>query len=320
MKVTVYRPDRIDDDPPRPLAELLESPEGVVWVDMTGPRDADVQVLREVFGFHPLAIEDALTQRQRPKLEAYDGYLFLTVHAVRPGRERTGVVWDEVDIFAGPRYIVTVHPRPVAAVEDARSRLGHAPAADRASADYVLYTILDSAVDTYFPVLDRLEGFLERLEDQLFRRPAARTLDEIVTLKRSLLHLRRTAAPLRDLVSSLMRRDHPLVRPQTALYLRDVFDHLLRITDAIDTHRDLITGTLDVYLTAASNRLNEVVKVLTVITAVFASLAVITGIYGMNFERAWPPFGWPYGFPAVLAGMAVVVGLMLALFRRQGWL
>ncbi|MDR7560155.1 MAG: magnesium/cobalt transporter CorA [Armatimonadota bacterium] len=318
MRVTVYRTDRVEEDPRRPLADLLAAPDGVVWVDMTGPQEADVRVLREVFGFHPLAVEDALKQRQRPKLEAYDGYLFLTVHALRPGRERAGLSWDEVDIFASSRYVVTVHPRPVAALDEARARLDHAPATDRAGADYILYALLDCAVDTYFPALDRLESVLERLEDQLFRRPGPRTLDEIVACKRSLLHLRRMAAPLRDLVSSLAH--HPLVRPQTALYLRDVFDHLLRITEAVDTHRDLIAGSLDVYLSAASNRLNEVMKVLTVITAVFASLAVITGIYGMNFERVWPPFPWPYGFPAVLAAMAAIVAVMVVLFRRQGWL
>lgn len=333
MKITRYLPDRAEDDSPVPLAQLLEQDEGALWVDMTGPTEDDLRTLREVFHFHPLAIEDTTKQQQRPKLEEYEGYFFLTMRAVHaphqgsdppprqyPGpaaRERsTGLAWNEIDIFLGPRYVVTVHPETVPALDEARARLTHAQPRLRTSADYVLYAIVDTAVDSYFPVIDRLDAALEPLEDQLCRKPTARTLDHIFALKRTLLHMRRVAAPLRDLLNGLTRRD----RPQTVVYFRDVFDHLLRITDMIDTHRDLITGALDIYLSVISNRLNEVMKVLTVITAVFAALTVISGIYGMNFQRAYPPFDWPYGFAAVLLGMAGITAVMLAMFRRQGWL
>ena len=321
MKITRYGVDGVQDSPPEPLPQQLAREDGALWVDMTGPTEDDLRTLRDVFHFHPLAIEDTLKQRQRPKLEEYEGYFFLTIHAAQPGRERNArLAWDELDIFFGPRYVVTVHPQVVPALEDARARLAHAAPALRAGADYLLYTILDAAVDTYFPVIDRVDAALERLEDQLFRKPSARTLDHIFTLKRTLLQMRRVAAPLRDLLNGLTRRDLPLIKPHTLVYFRDIFDHLLRMTDAIDTHRDLITGALDIYLSVISNRLNEVMKVLTVVTASFASLAVITGVYGMNFERAFPPFDWPYGFAAVLLGMAGVTAVMLALFRRKGWL
>jgi len=344
VKIIRYGADGVQDSPPDPLPHLLAREDGTLWVDMTGPTEDDLRTLRDVFHFHPLAIEDTLKQRQRPKLEEYEGYFFLTIHAAQPGRERnarltphqpanprgasgkastpvgTGLTWDELDIFFGPRYVVTVHPQAAPALEDAQVRLTRAAPALRAGADYLLYTILDAAVDTYFPVIDRVDAALERLEDQLFRKPSARTLDHIFALKRTLLQMRRVAAPLRDLLNGLTRRDLPLIRPHTLVYFRDIFDHLLRITDAIDTHRDLITGALDIYLSVISNRLNEVMKVLTVVTAAFASLAVITGVYGMNFERAFPPFDWPYGFAAVLLGMAGVVAVMLALFRRKGWL
>lgn len=321
MKITRYGADGVQDSPTDPLPHLLAREDGTLWVDMTGPTEDDLRTLRDVFHFHPLAIEDTLKQRQRPKLEEYEGYFFLTIHAAQPGRERNArLTWDELDIFFGPRYVVTVHPQAVPALEDAQVRLTRAAPALRAGGDYLLYTILDAAVDTYFPVIDRVDAALERLEDQLFRKPSARTLDHIFALKRTLLQMRRVAAPLRDLLNGLTRRDLPLIRPHTLVYFRDIFDHLLRITDAIDTHRDLITGALDIYLSVISNRLNEVMKVLTVVTAAFASLAVITGVYGMNFERAFPPFDWPYGFAAVLLGMAGVVAVMLALFRRKGWL
>lgn len=360
MKITRYLADRAEDASPVPLAQLLAADEGALWVDMTGPTEDDLRTLRDVFHFHPLAIEDTTKQQQRPKLEEYEGYFFLTMHAVhaphqgsgqpprqhpgQAGRDRvtglapsqpassagashktstpvgTGLAWNEIDVFFGPRYVVTVHPGAVPALDEARARLTHAQPQLRASADYVLYAIVDTAVDSYFPVIDHLDAALERLEDQLFRKPTARTLDHIFALKRTLLHMRRVAAPLRDLLNGLTRRDLPLVRTQTVVYFRDVFDHLLRITDMIDTHRDLITGALDIYLSVISNRLNEVMKVLTVITAVFASLAVISGVYGMNFQRAYPSFDWPYGFATVLLGMAGITAVMLALFRRQGWL
>lgn len=321
MKITRFAQDRIEDDPAAAVPKLLAARDGAIWIDMQGPSDKDLAVLREVFKFHPLAIEDTLKQRQRPKLEEYEGYFFLTIHATRPGKDReAGISLEEIDIFFGPNYVVTVHPRPVAALEEARTRLGHASSSLRSHTDYILYTIVDSAVDTYFPVIDRIDTALERLEDQLFKRPSAQTLNQIFALKRALLQMRRVAAPLRDLLNVLTRRDLPLIQPQTLLYFRDIYDHLLRITDMVDTHRDLITGALDIYLSVISNRLNAVMKVLTVITAIFAPLAVITGVYGMNFERAFPSFEWRYGFAVVIVAILIIVGVMLATFRRLRWL
>ena len=321
MKVSLYTQDRVTEDPEQPLAELLARPDGVLWVDITGHADEDIRVLREVFAFHHLAIEDTQKQAQRPKLEEYAGYFFMTLHALRPpGPQRQTVALQEIDLFFGSRYVVTVHPHPVAAIEEARLRLEKAAPALRAHTDFILYTVVDTAVDTYFPVIDRIDQALDRTEDQLFRRPTPQALDHLITLRRSLLHMRHVAAPLRDIFNVLMRRDVALVRPETLVYFRDVYDHLLRITDMIDTHRDLLTGAVEVYLSVISNRLNEVMKVLTVITATVGALAVITGFYGMNFTRTFPPFEWRYGVPAVLALMIVIAGAMLAAFRRLRWL
>lgn len=321
MNVTHYAADRIVRDPPVPLGRLLAQEDGVVWVDMTGPTDEDLKTLRDVFHFHPLAIEDTLHQRQRPKLEEYEGYYFMTLHAMHAtGERKAAAALDEVDLFFGDRYLVTVHPHPLAALEEARTRLEHAPSTLRMQPDYVVYIVVDTVVDTYFPVLDRLDDFIERLEDQLFKRPTPRTLDQLFAIKRSLLHMRRVAAPLRDIFTVLTRHDLPFVREQTRVYFRDVYDHLLRITDMIDTHRDLLTGALDIYLSVVSNRLNEVMKVLTVITALAAPLAVISGIYGMNFTRSLPPFELRYGFPLILVVMLASVVVMLTIFRRLRWL
>lgn len=321
MKTVLYTAEGVIEDPPQPLDALLARPDGVVWVDITGPDGDGLQVLREVFRFHPLAIEDTQKQAQRPKLEEYPSYFFMTLHALRPpSPQRAPVGLQEIDLFFAPRYVVTVHPHATPALDEARQRLEKAAPALRPHTDFVLYTIVDTAVDTYFPVIDRIDQVLDRTEDHLLRRPTPHALEHLLTLKRSLVTMRRAAAPLRDIFSILMRRDVALVRPETLVYFRDVYDHLLRITDMIDTHRDLLTGAVEIYMSVVSNRLNEVVKVLTVITAVFAPLAVITGIFGMNFEHAFPPFDWRYGFAALLAVMAAVVAAMLYLFRRRAWL
>ncbi|MGH2400794.1 MAG: magnesium/cobalt transporter CorA, partial [bacterium] len=271
--------------------------------------------------FHPLAIEDTTKQAQRPKLEEYEGYFFMTLHAMRPpGQQRQLVGLQEIDLFFAPRYVVTVHPHPVPAVDEARVRLSKAAPPARAHTDFILYTIVDTAVDTYFPVIDRIDQALDRAEDQIFKRPTPQTLNHLFVLKRSLLQMRRVTTPLRDMFNTLTRRDLTLVRPETLVYFRDVYDHLLRITDMIDTHRDLLTGAVEIYLSAVSNRLNEVLKVLTVITALSAPLAVITGIYGMNFARTFPPFESRYGIVPVLFAMMMVVLGMLYFFRRRGWL
>lgn len=321
MQILHYIGDRVIDLPPEALADAVALQEGALWVDMTGPTAEDQHVLADVFKFHPLAIEDTLKQAQRPKLEEYDGYFFMTFHAVRPPAQRgMSVSLQEIDLFGAPRCVVTVHAHPVPALEEARSRLGKAAGSQRVHADYVLYTIVDSAVDTYFPIIDRLDASLDRLEDHLFLRPSPRALDQLFHIKRSLLYLRRVSTPLRDIFNVLTRHDSGLVRPQTLVYYRDVYDHLLRITDLVDTHRDLLTGAMEIYLTVISNRLNEVMKVLTIVTALLGVGAVITGFFGMNFQRTWPPLEWQYGALAVLLVIFASWVTALAVFRRLHWL
>jgi magnesium transporter len=317
--VTVYREEETTSASTEALSTLLERDSQAIWVDLDRGRPEDLRVLSEVLHFHPLAIEDAQKTEQRPKVESYDGFLFITVHAAR--YDRAGqVALDEIDIFFTRRAVVTVRAAGLAAMDEARARLAKAPGRLCRSSDFVLYTILDTAVDTYFPVLDRIDDHIERLEDHIFKRQTTRTLNSLFRAKRALLHSRRHVVPLRDTLNVLMRREAGLINEQMIVYFRDIYDHVLRITDQIDTHRDLITGTLEIYLSLVSNRLNEVMKVLTVITAIVGPLAVITGIYGMNFERPFPAFDWPYGFGLTIGVMAVIVVGMLILFRRRGYL
>jgi magnesium transporter len=319
MHVLALRGAEIVADPPEPLPSLSQRAGQILWIDLTNPTAESLAPIAQAFGLHPLAVEDALKRRQRPKAEDYEGFLFITVHAARQ-RGAHDVALDEVDIFYGRDYLITVHTGAAAVVDEARRRITQALPDLRGTRGYLLYVVLDAVVDSYFPVLDAMDAYIERLEDALFKRPQPRTLDRLFAAKRSLLALRRVAGPQRDMVSLLMRHDSVLVEERLRAYFRDIYDHLLRITEGIDTHRDLLAGAVEIYLSLTSNRLNEVVKVLTIITAVFASLAVITGVYGMNFERAYPPFGWPYGFVTALGLMAAAVGVMLILFRRLGWL
>jgi magnesium transporter len=319
--VIVLRGSEIVADPSEPLESLRGRSGQIVWVDVPNPSAGTMAHLARVFALHPLAVEDALKRRQRPKAEEYEHVLFITTHAAHArGPHGHGVALDEIDLFYGRDFVITAHGGEVAALVEARRRLAQAPPELRQSEGYVLYAILDAVVDSYFPVLDALDDYVERLEDTLFKKPTPHTLDRLFAAKRSLLQLRRVAAPQRDIMNLLMRHDAALISAPLRAYFRDIYDHLLRITEQIDTHRDLLAGALDIYLSIISNRLNEVMKVLTVITAVFASLAVISGIYGMNFQRAYPPFDWRHGFVAALGIMAASVTVMLAIFRRLRWL
>lgn len=317
-RVLVLRGAETISDPPETLDALRGREGQVLWVDVLNPAPAVMADLARVFMLHPLAVEDALKRRQRPKAEEYDRCLFITTHAAR-ARGTTDVALDEIDVFAGRGFVITTHTAaPV--LDEARRRLAQAPADLRSSDGYLLYVILDAVVDSYFPVLDTLDEYVERLEDTLFKQPTPKTMDRLFAAKRSLLRLRRVASPQRDMMGLMLRHDPQIVGASLRAYFRDIYDHLLRITEQIDTHRDLLAGALDIYLTLTSNRLNEIVKVLTMVTAIFASLAVITGFYGMNFERTFPPFEWRYGIIAAVGIMAASVLIMFAIFRRLRWL
>lgn len=321
MQILVFRGSETITDPPESLDSLRGRDGQALWIDLSHPTPEMMMPIAATFGLHPLAVEDALKRRQRPKAEEYEGFLFITTHAARRrGAQGHDVALDEIDVFFGAGFVITAHSGAAPVLDEVRRRLAAAPPDLRGTEGYLLYAILDAVVDSYFPVLDSLDDYVERLEDTLFKGPKQRTMDQLFAAKRALLHLRRVAAPQRDMMNLLLRHDSRLIGAPLRAYFRDIYDHLLRITEQIDTHRDLLAGALDIYLSIVSNRLNEVVKVLTMITAVFASLAVISGIFGMNFERAYPPFGWRYGFIAALGLMAASVLTMLAVFRRLRWL
>jgi len=225
----------------------------------------------------------------------------------------------EIGLFVGRNYLVSIHSGPVTPLADLMARWEKAPTMMREGVGTLLYALIDEVLDDYFPVLDRLDDRLEVVEDSLFTRPDQQSVEDLLSLKRDLLTIRKVAAPTRDVVNALMRHDSPLYGRQAFVLFQDLYDHTARIIDTVDTYRDILSGALDAYLAVASNRMNEVMKVLTSVATILMTLALIAGIYGMNFQHM-PELKWRYGYFAVL-GVMTVLGLVMAyLFRRKRWL
>ena len=302
--------------PASELAAVLAS-ETPAWIDIVGPDDEDARLMKEVLQFHPLAIEDTRNQRQRPKVEEYPNHLFLILNPGAPGEEETE--FRELDVFLGATFVATVHPEEEPAIAEAERRLARIPRKSL-TPGYVVYTLLDTVVDSYFPILDAVGDEIEQLEDLVTQRPDRETLNRLFQLKRQLVVLRKVVAPQRDAMSLLTRRDLPFVdQARLAYQLRDVHDHLLRLADMVDTFRDLLSSGIDLYMSSVSNRLNRVVNRLTVVTIVVGILAVITGFYGMNFERTWPPFEVGWGVPFALGLMGAAILVIVSVVRWLRW-
>jgi magnesium transporter len=270
-----------------------------------------------VFQFHPLAIEDTRNQRQRPKVEEYPGYLFTILNAV--SLQGDEVTFTELDVFAGERYIVTVHMDAQPTIDEARRRVDEVCQLRPMSAAYLLYALLDVVVDSYFPILEDISDDIEEIGDAIFETPTQDSLQRLFLLKRGLSEMWRVVNQQRDMFLLLMRENSWLVTDEALrFYMRDVYDHLLRIGDNINTFRETATNTVELYMSAVSNRLNQQVNRLTIITMGIGVLAVITGFYGMNFEQTWPPFTAPWGVPFVLALILVtLLGILRFVYMRK---
>lgn len=301
------------------ISDFIEVETNVVWLDAMNPTQEEMQFLAEEFGFHPLSIEDYFTPHPRPKVDEYPGYFFIVTHALTYSREISEIKPTELNFFIGKNYLVTLHEKPVSILKRVSQVWEKKSRMLEDGVGMLLYDIMDGLVDSYFPILDQIDDQIDEIEDDIFGVGKMASVESTFRLKRSLLVLRRIAAPLRDVFNTLLRRDQPLLSPGSITYLRDLYDHTLRITDTIDTYRDILTGALDAYLTVISNQLNGVMKTLTVVATVLISMQVISGIYGMNFKDM-PELSWRYGYEAAL-GLMVAVGLgLLYYFRRIRWL
>lgn len=302
------------------LDSLIDDPNSLIWVDLIDPSDDDFKRIFEEFHFHPLAMEDAQRRHQRPKIDIYEDFFFLVFYAVREPRGAVYFDTQEIAFFIGSNYLVTVHDGPCAEIDGTVKRWQeNIPHGDHAGAAVLLYSILDSIVDNYFPVLDAVAERTDELEQRIFESSGHEALELIFQLRKNLLALRRVLAPERDLMGVIARRDVELLGAETSVYFQDVYDHVLRVTDAIDTYRDLLTGALDAYLSVTSNNLNQVMRTLTSWSIILMSLALITGIYGMNFVHM-PELRLSFGYYAALAGMMILGATLFAWFKRIRWL
>jgi magnesium transporter len=304
------------------ISEHLEEPDTLDWLDLEAPGAAETALLHQEFGFHPLAIEDAVKEHERPKVDAYsDYYLFVFYAAAYNGEanaEDPQIDLRGLNIFAGKNFIVTIHRRPIAQVTQtiARWQVPHSPLGY--SVGGILHALLDAIVDDYFTLMDQVVDRVEDLEDQIFSRQREGAIEEIFALKKDLLLLRRVVSPERDVLNVLLRQETPIFKPDGILYMQDVYDHIVRVTDTIDTYRDLLSSALDSYLSLQSNQLNQLVKTLTLSSIILMACALIAGIYGMNFDFM-PELHWPLGYPFAL-GLMLFVGLGLGLyFRSRKW-
>ncbi|HNP86734.1 MAG TPA: magnesium/cobalt transporter CorA [Kouleothrix sp.] len=301
------------------ISELLTRPGTFVWLDLHDPQPDDLQLLRDEFGFHPLSIEDAARHHERPKLEAFDTYYFMVFYALHYMRDEQKLLSQALGLFIGANYLVSVHPGPIATIDETIARWQNHTAEFGNDSGALLYALLDAIVDDYFPVIDELAERVEDIEQQIFEHFREEALQEVFSLKRDLLAVRRVVAPERDVLNVLIRREVPIFERNTILYLQDVYDHIVRITDSIDTYRDLLSSALDAFLSLQSNQLNQVVKVLTIASIILMCNALVAGIYGMNFEFM-PELHWRLGYPWALALMVGISLGLLWFFRRRRWL
>ena len=301
--------------------------DGVLWFNVDGLGDVEIlETLGAHFGLHPLSLEDVLHIPQRAKLEDYEHYLFLVFHMPLMEPEATGET-EQVSLFLGPAYVLTFQEQPGSDLfESVRLRLrqGHGKLR-QSGADYLAYALLDAAIDGFFPVLENLGDRLTPLEEAVLDHPTRETVEEIYTVRRILIALRRVLWPLRQAVQAFERDDSGLVTVSTRLFLRDCYDHVLQVLDVLENYRELVAGLMETYLSSQSNHLNEIMKVLTIISTIFMPLSFVAGVYGMNFKTEvspWnmPELSWPWGYPFSLLLMASVALSLLVFFRRKGWL
>lgn len=295
-------------------------PGQVSWLNVDGVADAGViQALGGQFQLHPLVLEDVLNTDQRPKVEEYPGYLYIVLRMLQFDRERQQIQSEQVSLVLGGDFVLSFQERAGDVFDGVRERLRTGRRIRFMRSDYLAYALLDAVVDHYFEMLEYLGERVEELEDQIIASPGPDTLAQIHHYKREMLLLRKSIWPLRELLSRLTRDDSPLIADETRLYLRDVHDHVIHVMDSIDTIRELLVSLLDLYLSNVSKRTNEIMKVLTIFASLFMPLTFIAGVYGMNFD-VMPELRWPWGYPAVMLLMLVIVLSLLAYFRRRRWL
>jgi len=322
ITVMDYDAERVEERPlagPADLPPRRDTP-AVTWINVDGLHEtSQIEQIAQQFDLHPLVVEDVVDTTQRPKIEDHTDYLFIVLRMLS-GADDGEVVSEQVSLVLGADFVISFQERPGDVFDPVRARIRSGKGRVRQmDAGYLAYSLLDAAVDNYFAVLERLGDRVESLQDELLADPTPRTLSEIHRLRQEMILVRRSVWPLREVVSALERADSPLVPAPVRTYLRDVYDHTIQVIETAETLRDMLASMLDTYLSSVSNKMNEVMKVLTIIATIFIPLTFLAGVYGMNFKYM-PELEWPWGYPFVVAVMAGLALVMLAYFKRKRWL
>jgi magnesium transporter len=293
----------------------------VTWINVSGiSKVKDLEKLGECFKIHSLVLEDILEVGQRPKVEDYDDYLYIVLNSILPVPEGDRLVAEEISLVLGPHYVLSFYAGDDDIYAPVRERLLQAKGRIRKlGADYLAYSLIDLVVDNYFLELEKFGDQVESLEDEVVANPSPQTLHHVHQFKNDMIMLRKSLWPLREVIARLERRESPLISEALGNYFRDVYDHTIIAIDTVETYRDILSGMLDIYLSSMSNRLNSIMKVLTIIATIFMPLTFITSLYGMNFKNM-PELQWEYGYFMVLGAVVVIAVSMLEYFRRKHWI
>jgi magnesium transporter len=300
---------------PEAITACLQTGEQGFWLDIENPDDSDYTILQDTFRFHPLTLEDIRHQNQRPKIEEYEGYTFVVLFAADWDQDQLKI--REHHLYLSKRYLVTVHIEPSPELTALLSRFRVAPELTHKGLPFLFYLVVDKLVDALFPVIDRIDDETDAIEDTIVERPTPQTLERIYHLKHAAVDLRKALGAQRDLFQRLTTQS--IAGQEMTVYFRDVYDHIVRQYETVDSLRDLLTSTMDVYLSTVSNRLNEVVRRLTVIATLFMPLTFITGFFGMNFAWLVNRISTLGAFAVCVTIMLLTIGFQVAYFRRRGW-
>jgi magnesium transporter len=324
IRIMDYDESSVRENKETTLSECLtlRDSETVTWIDIEGLRDIPLlESLGSCYGLHPLILEDILNTDQRPKADDMESYIYVVLKMLDIDPASLEIVSEQVSIVFGRNYVISLQEgREGDLFEPLRERIrGGKGRLRKMGPDFLAYSLLDTIIDHYFLILEKFAERIEGLEEDLIQDPRPEILGQIHHLKREMIFLRKSAWPLREVVNVLEKSDSQLIRPATKIFLRDIYDHAIHIIDSIETYREMLSSMLDIYLSSVSNRMNQVMKVLTVIATIFMPLTFLAGIYGMNF-KFMPELAWRWGYPLVLLIMLGVGAVMVYLFKKKNWL
>jgi len=290
-----------------------------IWIDMVDLDDDDIDILSEIFNLHSLTIEDFIMANARPKIENFKDYFFLIMFSMEShDKEKRKINTSELDCCLGKNFLVTAHNNNISPLNIIKDRIKKQSPIIRNNGDFLLYSILDCLVDGYFPVINEFDDMVDEMSDELFSDPSNETLKRIYTLKNEIMYLRRTIGPQADVINLITRSEFPFVSQANGIYFRNVYDNLVRLNDIVGTSRDVVTGAMEAYVSVVSNRLNEIMKTLTVITTLIMPPTLIASIYGMNFKHM-PELTSKFGYPLAIGSMLLCSVILLYYFRRKKW-